>query len=263
MLGAFYEINAGRLYCRTDGVGAPVVLLHGFGLDQRMWEEQSRALVDKYFVIRYDIRGFGRSSPPSAEAYSHADDLHELLSRLGAIPAHVVGLSNGGRLAIRFALAHPQDVRSLTLVDSALDGHAWSTDWLSLWRAIDDKAKSGDMAAARRLWLEHPLFAPALEQAGVAARLSQMVQDYSGWHWVHTDPGVAAGPPAIQRLKELHVPTLVVIGERDLPDFHQVADTLASGIVGAVRAQIPDVGHMANMEASQDFNRVLIDFLTP
>jgi len=261
MSDAFHEINAGRLYCRTDGAGAPVVLLHGFGLDLRMWEDQCRALADEYFVIRYDIRGYGRSSLPTGEAYSHADDLHELLSRLGAIPAHVIGLSNGGRLAIRFALAYPQAIRSLTLVDSALDGHAWSADWLSLWAAIDGKAKSGDVAAAKRHWLEHPLFAPAREHAHIAVHLSQMVQDYSGWHWIHTDPGVAPGPPAIRRLKELSVPTLVVVGERDLPDFHRVADTLASGIVGAHREQIPDAGHMANMEAPRVFNQLLMDFL--
>jgi 3-oxoadipate enol-lactonase len=261
MSDAFYEINAGRLYCQTDGAGVPVVLLHGFGLDLRMWEEQSQALAEDYFVIRYDIRGYGRSTLPTGEPYSHADDLHELLSRLGAVPAHVVGLSNGGRLAIRFALAYPKDIRSLTLVDSALDGHAWSADWLSLWAAIDGKARSGNLAAARRLWLEHPLFAPAREHAQIAAHLSEMVQDYSGWHWVHTDPGVAPGPPAIRRLKELRAPTLIVVGEKDLPDFHQVADTLASGIAGADCVQIPGVGHMANMEAPGDFNRLLADFL--
>jgi 3-oxoadipate enol-lactonase len=227
-----------------------------------MWEDQRVALTDQFRVIRYDIRGYGRSSLPSAQPYSHADDLHELLSRLGATPAHVVGLSNGGRIAIRLALAYPQAVRSLILVDSALDGHAWSTDWQSLWGAIENKAKSGDMAAAKRLWLEHPLFIPARESGNVAARLSEMVEDYSGWHWVHTDPFLAPGAPAINRLNEIRVPTLVVAGERDLPDFHRISDTLTSGIAGAVRTQIPRAGHMANMEAPADFNRLLLDFLT-
>jgi 3-oxoadipate enol-lactonase len=239
----------------------PVVLLHGFGLDHRMWDDQARALAEKFLVIRYDMRGFGRSSLPAAEPYAHADDLYTLLSSLSARPAHVVGLSNGGRHALRFALAYPQAVRSLTLVSCALDGHLWSAEWHKLWSLIDSTAKAGDIAAARRLWLEHPLFAPAREQAGVAARLSEIVSDYSGWHWVHSDPVVASRPAAIKRLDAIRAATLIVLGERDLPDFHRVADTLASGIHGAASVVIPRAGHMANMEAPAKFNSILLDFL--
>ncbi len=261
MPSTYHDVNAGRLYYQTAGAGAPVVLLHGFGLDQRMWEDQTQALAGRFLVVRYDLRGYGRSSLPTAEPYTHADDLYGLLSRLNALPAHLVGLSNGGRIALRFTLAYPQAVRSLTLADSALDGHAWSADWQAAWGVITSKANAGDVAGANRLWLEHPLFEPAREQAGVAARLAQMVQDYSGWHWTHPDPGLAAGAPAIARLNEIRARTLVVLGERDLPDFQAVADTLSSGIAGAVRMSLPGVGHMVNMEAPAEFNRHLLDFL--
>ena len=187
--------------------------------------------------------------------------MYGLLTGLNAAPAHVVGLSNGGRIAIQFTLAHPQAVRSLTLVDSALDGYKWSADWQTRWGAIASAAKAGDLATARRLWLEHPLFARRANNPNVAARLAQMVQDYSGWHWLHSDPGVAAGAPAIGRLGEIRARTLVVTGERDLPDFHGVADTLLAGIAGAVRVSLPRAGHMANMEAAPEFNRQLIKFL--
>ena len=261
MTGEFHEINAARLYCLTEGAGVPVVLLHGFGLDQRMWADQTTALARRFRAIQYDMRGYGRSSVPTTEPYSHADDLRGLLSRLGAGPAHVVGLSNGGRQALRFALAHPAEVLSLTLVSSALDGHIWSPEWQALWAAIDSRAKSGDVAEAKRLWLEHPLFAAARSRPAVAARLSAMVHEYSGWHWVHADPGVVAGAPAIERLGEIRVRTLIVEGERDLPDFRTVANTLAAGIAGASRVLANGVGHMANMEAPDKFNRDLLDFL--
>jgi 3-oxoadipate enol-lactonase len=261
MPAAYHDINSARLYCETSGAGIPVVLLHGFGLDQRMWEDQAGALAEHFLVIRYDMRGYGRSSLPAAEPYGHADDLHALLSNLSANPAHVVGLSNGGRNALRFAVRYPQSVRSLTLVGSALDGHLWSAEWRALWSVVDSTAKSGDMACAKTLWLEHPLFAPAREQTAVSARLVEMVSDYSGWHWIHADPGVAPGPAAINCLSALPVPTLVVVGERDLPDIHRIADTLASGIRGAARVVIPRAGHMTNMEAPAAFNDVLLDFL--
>jgi pimeloyl-ACP methyl ester carboxylesterase len=262
MASAYYDVKEGRLYCTADGTGTPVVLLHGFGLDQRMWEDQVEALAGRFRVIRYDMRGYGRSSLPTSQPYAHADDLFLLLSQLNARPAHLVGLSAGGRMAIRFALAYPQAVRSLALVDSALDGYVWSADWQARWNTIDARAKAGDLAEARRLWLEHPLFAPARAQSNVAIRLTEMVQDYSCWHWIHADPGLAAGAPAINRLGEIQARTTVMVGERDLPDFQKIAETLACGIKGAVRLTVPGVGHMVNMEAPQKFNSQLTSFLS-
>jgi 3-oxoadipate enol-lactonase len=263
MPAAFHDVNSARLYCKTDGAGVPVVLLHGFALDQRMWDDQAAALAEHFRVVRYDLRGYGQSSLPTEEPYAHADDLFSLLTQLGARPAHVVGLSNGGRQALRFALTYPQALRSLTLVDSVLDGHALSAAWQALWNIIDQTAKAGDVAGAKRLWLDHPLFAPAREQPRVKSRLQEMVDDYSGWHWTHGDSGYAPATPAAQRLDEIRVPTLIVIGERDLPDIHAIGDTLVSGIRGSTRVVIPGVGHMVNMEAPARFNDLLLGFLQP
>lgn len=262
MSDAFHAINSAQIYCVTEGSGIPVVLLHGFGLDQRMWDDQAAVLAERFLVIRYDLRGYGRSSLPTGDPYTHAEDLFALLSSLNAGPAHVVGLSNGGRHALRFALAYPQALRSLTLVGSALDGHVWSPQWQAMWNLVDGTAKAGDLAGAKRLWLEHPLFGPARERAGVAAHLGEMVHDYSGWHWLHTDPGVAPDPPAVKRLDTIQVPTLIVVGDRDLSDIHRIADALISGIRGASLIAIPGVGHMANMEAPAEFNDLLLNFLT-
>jgi pimeloyl-ACP methyl ester carboxylesterase len=238
-----------------------VVFLHGFGLDLRMWESQAAALADHFMVIRYDMRGYGRSSLPTTEPYSHSDDLAALLAHLGVDSAHIVGLSAGGRNALRFAMAFPKIVRSLTLADSALDGFAWSADWQGRWNAIANQAKSGDLQGAKRMWLEHPLFAPAREQPALASRLSDMVYDYSGWHWINADPGLAPASPAISRLASVGNRTLVVCGDRDLPDFQDIAATLVAGIPGATRVAIPGAGHMANMEAPAAFNDALLHFL--
>jgi len=261
MITGLHNIGSGQLYCETVGTGVPVVFLHGFGLDLRMWEIQAATLSDRFLVIRYDMRGYGRSSLPSAQPYAHADDLAALLSDLGIRSAHVVGLSNGGRNALRFALAYPQAVRSLTLVDSALDGYTWSDDWQARWSSIDHRAKSGDLRGAKQMWIEHPLFAQARAQPDVARRLSEMVSDYSGWHWIHADPGVAPEPPAIARLGMVRSPTLIIVGGCDLPDFQGIAEILASGIQGATKIVIPDAGHVSNMEAPVAFNEALLGFL--
>src|ERR1700674_3686887 len=118
-----FLVDDGDLFFESVGEGEAVVFLHGFGLDSRMWDPQFDALQSTYRVIRYDLRGFGRSSLPPQTAYAQEDDLNALLSSLDAAPAHVVGLSMGGNMALRFAAAYPQSVRSLVLADSALDGH--------------------------------------------------------------------------------------------------------------------------------------------
>lgn len=261
MREAVHHIRSASIFCRSQGSGPPVVLLHGFGLDQRMWDDQVPALDERFTMIRYDLRGYGRSSLPVSGPYSHADDLHDLLGALNARPAHVVGHSNGARIAARFALTHPKDLRSLTLVDAALDGHVWSTDWQERWSSITAAAKAGNLARSRRLWIEHPLFAAAREQPALAARLAEMVHAYSGWHWEHADPGTAPDPPVNRRLSQVRAPTLVMIGERDLPDFQAIALTLSSGIQGATRAIVPRAGHMPNMEAPTAFNELLTAFL--
>jgi 3-oxoadipate enol-lactonase len=262
MSSAFVDVNGARLCFSIAGAGTPVVLLHGFGLDLQMWDTQVAALAVRHRVIRYDLRGYGRSSLPTAQPYAHEDDLDALLGLLAARPAHVVGLSNGGRIAARFALRHPSAVRSLTLVDSALDGHPWSSEWLALWSTITSTAAAGDLEGAKRLWLAHPLFAPAREQPAVAAALQAAVRRYSAWHWANADPGRAPAVPTIQSLAAIQAATLVVVGERDLPDFQRVADTLASAIPGAERVVLPGVGHLANMEAPARFNDLLLNFLS-
>src|ERR1035438_5607654 len=120
-----FLVNEGDLFFEWAGSGEAVVFLHGFGMDSRMWAPQFEDLQSTFRVIRYDLRGFGRSSLPPHSGYAHEDDLNALLSSLGAAPAHVVGLSMGGRMTLRFAAAYPQSVRSLVLADSALDGHGW------------------------------------------------------------------------------------------------------------------------------------------
>ena len=153
-----FLVDDGDLFFESVGEGEAVVFLHGFGLDSRMWDPQFEVLQSTFRAIRYDFRGFGRSSLPPHNRYAHEDDLNALLSDLGSAPAHVVGLSMGGMMALRCAVAYPQSVRSLVLADSALDGHTWSDDWQTRWYGMREAAKTGQIAEAKRRWLEHPLF---------------------------------------------------------------------------------------------------------
>jgi pimeloyl-ACP methyl ester carboxylesterase len=257
------DVNGTRLYYETAGSGEPVVLVHAFTLDTRMWDGQFDLLARDFRVIRYDARGFGKSAPPKpGEPYSNADDLAALLDRLDARKAHVVGLSMGGRFALDYAVAYPDRLQSLIVIDGVIGGWQWSREWLAAYAPIVEAGRRRDVAQAKSLWLGLPLFAPARQQPEVAARLKLMVDEYSGWHFVNQNPERPVSPPALERLGAIRAPTLVLVGERDLPDFQRMSERLERGVPGARRATIPGAGHMANMEAPEAVNKSLAGFLT-
>ncbi|HTO49604.1 MAG TPA: alpha/beta hydrolase [Burkholderiales bacterium] len=258
----FAEVNGTRLYYEIAGSGEPVVLVHAFTLDTRMWNDQFEVLARDFRVIRYDARGFGKSAlPQPGEAYSNAEDLAALADRLDARKPHVVGGSMGGRFALDYAVTYPDGLRSLVVIDSVVGGWQWSREWLTAYAPVVAAGRRGDLAQAKALWLGLPLFAPAREKPEVDARLKQMVGDYSGWHFVNHNPERAVSPPAVGRLGTIRAPTLVLVGERDLPDFQRTAERLEREIPGARRATIAGAGHIANMEAPDAVNKALAGFL--
>src|SRR2546428_3176283 len=155
----YAEVNAGRLYYETAGSGEPIIFVHGFTLDMRMWDDQFPVFAQRYRVIRYDARGFGKSSA-STSPFSIRADLKGVLDHLGVKQAHVVGLSMGGRYATDFTLEFPGMVKSLTLIDSGIAGASLPELFKEIAHAVD-AGKRGDIAEAKRIWLKHSLFGPA------------------------------------------------------------------------------------------------------
>jgi 3-oxoadipate enol-lactonase len=249
--GKMATVDGAKLYYDVGGQGEPVVLVHGFSLDLRMWDDQVGPFSQAYQVIRFDARGFGRSSLPGDEVFSAYDDLRMLLDHLRIDRAHVIGLSMGGSTVINFAVTHPDRVRKLVVADSGV-GAAPAR------RPPDPNA---EIEEVREEWLVSPLFAPAMEQPAVAQRLRQIIGDYSGYHWVHTTNDQRPVPPVTDRLHELLMPTLVIYGERDTPEVHGSALRLEQGIPNCRRVILPGVGHMSNMEAPAAFNAAVLGFL--
>jgi 3-oxoadipate enol-lactonase len=259
---AFAAVNGTRLACEVAGAGPPVVLLHGLTVDMRMWDDQFAPFATRHTVIRYDLRGFGQSDPPrEGEPYTHAADLRALLELLDIERAALVGLSMGGMFATEFALTYPQATGALVLADAAMGGYAFGPRFGGTLSALYRVARADGPAAARELWLGDELFAYSQTLPDVAARLRAMVTDYSFWNMLHRDPHSALQPPASERLPEVAAPTLVLVGEHDIPDFRAIADTYAAGIPGARQASIPAAGHMSNMDNPAAFNQRVLAFL--
>jgi len=253
-------IEGGNLYFEEAGSGPALVFIHGFSLDSRMWDDQFDYFSDKFRVIRYDLRGFGKSAEVGTETYSHVEDLQRLLKYLKVEKASVVGHSMGGRVAVDFAISYPEMTSSLVPVDSILHGFRFKTwDTGYVWH---EGATSGPAAAIAK-WLQDPLFAPAQKKKNVALRLNQIVQEYSGWHFVNPNPWRALMPATIDQLHKIAVPTLVLVGEEDLDDFHTIASILEERIPGAKKKSIVGAGHMSNMEKPVVFNQLIREFLQP
>mgnify|MGYP003589945105 CR=1 FL=1 len=247
------SFNDGQIYYQTTGLGEPIVFIHGFSLNHNMWQPQVEFFSNNYQVVTYDVRGFGKSSLPSGP-YDHSSDLYALLDYLNIKQAHIVGLSMGGRIAINFTLDHPKTVKTLTLMDSALDGYKTEVDW-------NVHAKKEGLKKAKENWLNHELFTVTKKQPKVLTALSSMVNNYSGWHWLNNDPQTPTKIHALNRLNEITQPTLILVGNNDLTYFHNIADVLAKGITGSQKIILPNAGHMINMEASDEVNSLLADFI--
>lgn len=256
----FAEVEGTRLYYETAGSGPPIVLLHGFTLDSSIWDDQMDAFAPSHQVIRYDLRGFGQSPPPTTP-YTHVADLKALLDYLGLARAAILGLSMGGGIAIDFALTYPDATRALIAAAPTLGGHRLAPEVAAPFGAVYKTARSAGIDAARAQWLAHPFFGPAWEQPVVASALSRVVNAYTGWHWVNADPILSPEPAAVERLETIAAPTLVVVGEREVPSFRAAADVVATRVPGARQIVLPGAGHLVNMEAPALFNQVVLDFL--
>ncbi len=147
----YAEINGTRLYYETAGAGHPLVLIHGYTLDSRMWDDQFDTLSQKYRVIRYDLRGFGKSACPSpGQKYCHTEDLKALLGYLKISKAYVLGLSMGGGIAVEFTLEHPEMAQALILVDSILGGFSYSDEFSAIFNELLTKFSEEGLGPGER-----------------------------------------------------------------------------------------------------------------
>ncbi|MFT4056924.1 MAG: alpha/beta hydrolase [Novosphingobium sp.] len=242
---------------RREGDGPPLVLVHGFGGSRRDWDPLAAALPAAFPLIAYDQRGFGESTAQGL-AYSHADDLLALLDALEIVEVDLCGMSLGGATALNFALDHPERVRRLVLVSPLMVGWTWTSDWIERWKAIGRAARAGEMARARDLWWHHPLF-DALRETPAAAAMQAAIQAYHGDQWV-LDPQRPALPDS-ERLGALSMPTLLLTGGRDTPDFRMIAEAIAAKGQDVTRIDHDGAGHMLNLEIPGRIAAEIRDFL--
>jgi pimeloyl-ACP methyl ester carboxylesterase len=255
----FAEVNGTRLYYEVVGRGPAVVLVHGGLVDSRMWDDQMGPLSKRYRVVRYDLRGYGKSAAPDAK-FSPTEDLRALLDYLKIDKATLVGLSLGGMIAADFALEHPERVERLVLSGSGLRGDKQPPDEKTL-----NAYRTGAREGAEKYFeafLQADLLAGVRDRPAARERMHRMMVDnFKALTYLSAGLQQSPEPPTIERLGEIRAPTLVIIGSLDGKNLQNIADMLAARIRGARKVVIPGASHHPPVETPKEFNRVLLDFL--
>jgi 3-oxoadipate enol-lactonase len=259
----FAEVAGARFYYETAGEGEPLVLVHAGICDGRMWDEQFYVFAEHYRVLRYDRRGFGRTETGPLP-YSHHADLHELLKFFGLEQCLLLGCSQGGKTVLDLALEHPRTAKALVLVASAVSGFNYSGAQARQWAELSEADERGDMERVNELELQIWVDGPHRNAAQVDGDVRERVREMNLIALRKASSTGAEQPverAAVNRLEEIRVPTMIVVGDLDTQRTIEAAALLAENIEGAKRVVIEGTAHLPNMERPEEFNREVLAFL--
>lgn len=265
MIGGSLEVNGTSIHVEAEGTGRGLVFIHAGVADSRMWDAEVGAFADRFRVVRFDLRGFGRS-PLVPGKFAYHEDVIGVMDAVGLSSATLVACSFGANIAVDACLAHPSRVKGLVLVAPGLG--AMDTDPVIQKFGEEEEAllDKGDLDGATelnlRMWVDGPHRRADQVAADVRERVRVMQMDA---FLVPMPQGVERArldPPADGRLGEIGVPTMVVVGSLDLPMKLRVAEWIEKEIPGARRAVIPDAAHMVTLERPAEFQAILREFLT-
>ncbi|HLZ20921.1 MAG TPA: alpha/beta hydrolase [Ktedonobacterales bacterium] len=259
------DVAGGRLYYEVAGAGHPLVLLHADVADCRMWDEQFAAFARQYRVVRLDKRGFGKTVSDTT-VFSHRQDIVDLLAHLGIARTAILGLSNGGALALDFTLEHPELVDALIVVSGGIGGYEEpATDAeMQIFGEYEELEKRHDIPGmierSVHIWGDGPDQPVGRASVDTRERLRAMIADNYRLHPEELQPERMI-PPAIGRLGDVHTPTLVILGGLDFTGTIDSMNVLAERVTGAEKVVFPDTAHMVNMEQPERFDAVVLEFL--
>lgn len=255
------KVNGISLNYEMDGEGPPVVFINGLTMDVNGWFLQVEAFSEKYRVLRYDCRGQGQSDKPDME-YSqemHADDLKNLMDKLGIQKAHVVGISNGGMIAQHFTLMYPEKVGALVLADTCSHIDVLLNLLVQSW------IKAAETGGSE---LRYDVSLPVIFSEDFLKRNLdniQLMREFS----INNNPPRAVINLANaclkhnvnDRISEIKAPTLIMIGEEDILIPLKYSKLLHEMIEGSRLVIMKNCGHVPPIEKPEEFNSIVLTFL--
>jgi len=268
-MNGYAEIEGVRLYYEQAGEGPDLVLVHAGCADRRMWDEQLFAFAQNHRTLRYDMRGYGKSTLTSGP-FSNRQDLFQLLQSLGIHKAHFVACSMGSLTAMDFALEHPEKVNSLTLVSPTISGYPYEGPPPQPVIDLIASRQSGNLEEAAELqaqiWAKG--FKRGREQVNsqVYEFVRQMSLDaLNNQRKLIKETGFLMeeplSPPAMERLEQISDPILTIAGGLDDDTVLEISDMLANRIPNTQKTVIHGTAHLPNMEKPEEFNQTVLKFL--
>jgi 3-oxoadipate enol-lactonase len=252
-------VPGARLRYRDEGAGAALVFVHGWTLDLEMWEPQA-ALAAKFRALRYDRRGFGSSSGRPSLA-DDVDDLRLLIDTLGVVRPLLVGMSQGARVVLEFAVRHPGLARGLVLDGPPpfAEPEALAVDGDLPMSAFREAAQRDGLPAFRALWRAHPFTRLLTSDPRTHALLDGILARYPG----HDLVGRALPQReclAGRRLAAVHVPALIINGALDVASRHAAGQRARSILRGSELVILDNAAHLPNLDAPREYNRLISEF---
>lgn len=260
-----FEHNNAAIYYETAGSGQPIVFIHAGVADSRQWNNEFERLSGRFHVIRYDQRGFGKSEPVDGE-FSFLDDLEGLLGHLELDqPAILVGCSMGGGTALDYALHMPDKVSALVLVDSAPSTLRLDVPGPEKFKLVVEAEKAGNLELVGELetqiWFDGDRDTRHVDQ-----QMRKLAYDMNLIALRHDTKGLGSQranleEPAINRLGEIKIPVLAILGANDIPYMHVALDFLKDHISGIQTVTIQDAAHLPNLDQPEAFEKLLLEFI--
>lgn len=244
----FYEIS---------GSGPTIVLIHDGLIHREVWDAQFIYFSKKYKVVRYDRRGYGKSSPATGN-YSNLEDLNTLFTQLKIDRACLIGASSGGRLALDFTLMYPQKASSMILVGAVVGGFSFTKHFNTRGGHLPSDLKDNQKESL--YYASDDPYEIYHENKAAKNKLIELVKNNP--IRIYGSQIIASQKtPAYKRLNEINIPVLILCGEFDIPDVHAHAGAINAGISNSRRIVIPKAGHLIPMEQPDLFNETVANFL--
>ena len=266
MKSGFVNSGNARLYYETAGQGIPLVMIHAGVADSRQWNNEFAAFARHYQVVRHDMRGYGKSEPADGE-FNHMDDLVAVLNALNIHePVVIMGCSMGGGLAMDFALTHPSRARALIMVGSAPSGLELDMPAPAKFAEVEKAFESGDLDLVSELetqvWFDGTGRTPQQVDQAMRKLLYEMNRQALAHEIKRLGKRLPnTQVPAFDRLSNLEIPVLIVIGEHDTPYILAAADYMIERVQSAQKVIIKDAAHLPNMDHPEEFQSHITKFL--
>ncbi|MEZ4863144.1 MAG: alpha/beta hydrolase [Caldilineaceae bacterium] len=262
---SFIKMGDSQMYYEMQGEGTPFLFLHDGLLDCTCWDSQFASFSKTYRTIRYDRQAYGRSGMPTLP-FSILETAKTLLEHLHVEQTVLIGSSIGGTIALHFALAYPQMVKKLIIVGSHVSGMAWSEEFQQrMQQVFMPLQEEGNLAGKAERVAEDPyLIAPenTVAREWLRQKLLANPRCLLGHGQLMKNNLIRfAEFVAADRLHEILVPTLIIVGESDAPDIHTHTAAMQAGIPTAQRVVMQQAGHYPYIEKPEEFNRITLQFL--